>query len=379
MYQAAQFFVVLLAILLWRALREPTTPNVALTMGAAVAMYLTHEETFGVLAVVPLVLVVSSGMRFLSNWRWWAFGGAALAVIAAQLGLAYLTHPPSFGIDASSGSLVAWSPAPFFYIDQFFFTRVQSGASITVVSLLALTGIALGLHRRVPERCYLAAFLVVPVVVVTLLLPAKDTRYAFITLPFDFALAAAGTADLLDAASRAAGAVAGTVARLLQGVFAALVVAAIGLSLIGGIGDYGVLVARVTHSDYAHRWFDYPRADAYVKSHLEPGDGVIAASSLDLVADSLRPELVGWIPYHRSSTLLYLIEQHGKAVDTEYGIPAILNGIDFEISIDSRHRTWLVVADDDISGLLPAERALLESRFRLAEEGEQVSVFLATN
>ncbi len=381
----AQFFVVLLAILLWRALREPTTRNVALSMGSMVAMYLSHEETFGVLLVVPLVLLLTSATRWLRNWRWWVFGGAAGGVIVVQLALAYLTHPPAFGIDASSGSLVNWSPAPFFYISQFFFTRVASGASITVVSLLALVGIGVGLHRRCVERCYLAVFLVVPVLVVTFLLPAKDTRYAFVSLPFDFVLAAAGAGDVLGLVARvvvpppAAGTARTKIHRALHATFGLLLTVAVGASLIGGVGDYGILVARVTGSDYAHRWFDYPRADAYVSAHLRPGDGVIAAASLDLVADSLRSSIVGWIPYHRSSALLYLIEQHGQAVDTEFGIPAILNGIDFEVSIDSRLRTWLIVADDDIGGLLPAERSLIESRFRLVEEGEDVSVFLATN
>ena len=53
MYQMLQCVVVVVALLLFYALRDPSTRRVALLMAAVVAMYLTHEESFGVLADHP--------------------------------------------------------------------------------------------------------------------------------------------------------------------------------------------------------------------------------------------------------------------------------------------------------------------------------------
>jgi len=53
MYQMVQFFVVLVAILLARALARPTTRRVALAMATVVCMYLAHEVSFAVLPIIP--------------------------------------------------------------------------------------------------------------------------------------------------------------------------------------------------------------------------------------------------------------------------------------------------------------------------------------
>jgi hypothetical protein len=383
MYQMVQCIVVLVSILLLRAINDPTTKRVAWLMVAVVAMYLTHEESFGVLFIIPLALCCFEGLRWTRNWRWWVFGGAAVGAISVQLALATFTHPPIFGVDPSGGPLVAWSPTPFYYLANYFFTNPTYGASITIVSSLAVVGIVVGVKRRDPVRLYLAAFWVVPTTVVSVGLLTKDTRYAFICLPFVFALGACGTIDIIDGVRRVVlrGVPRGN--RLVRKVFievmAGLALVAIMLSLIGGLNDYGTWTGAVFNANIAHRWLDYPTAVDYVKARLEPGDAIIAAATPNLVGYSLGRPPTYWIPPHRTETLLYVFEKHDQVVDTQYGIPTILNANDLEDALAAHRRVWLIGPDSVIRSLIPTMRTIVEKQFTLQEDGEFVSVFLATS
>ena len=176
MYQMVQFFVVLLAVVLIRAIREPTTARIIGVMVVTVCMYLTHEESFGVLLMIPIALFGFLGLRWCRDWRWWVFGGLAAGCIAAQVALAELTHPPAFGVDLSGGPLVQWSPQPFYYLDNVYFPSSGPGSTLTIVSLLAVVGVVIGLRKRDRTLIYLAAFWIVPAVVISLFLPAKNIR-----------------------------------------------------------------------------------------------------------------------------------------------------------------------------------------------------------
>ena len=75
MYQMVQCLVVVVALFLLKAIVEPTTKRIVLLMVAVVAMYLTHEESFGVLFILPLALCCFQGLRWARNWRWWCSAG----------------------------------------------------------------------------------------------------------------------------------------------------------------------------------------------------------------------------------------------------------------------------------------------------------------
>ena len=130
-------------------------------------MYFTHEESFGVLPVIPLALCCFTGLRWTRNWRWWVFGAGAAAIICVQLALAKFTHPPFFGVDPSGGPLIQWSPQPFYYFSNFFFADPTYGASITVVSCLAVVGVVVG---SIPQGRY-------PVVLRGILAGADGRRF----------------------------------------------------------------------------------------------------------------------------------------------------------------------------------------------------------
>jgi hypothetical protein len=383
MYQMVQCLVVIVAILLLKAIHEPTTRRVALLMVAVVAMYLTHEESFGVLLCLPIALVMFDGLRWVRNWRWWAFGSAALFVIVIQLMLALTTHPPIFGIDPSGGPLVSWSPQPFFYVANYFFAQTSSGASITVVSWLAVIGIAVGIARKDAIRIYVGSFWIIPMAVVSVALSTKDTRYVFLCLPFVFTLAVCGTVDIVDgirtAVLRWAPRGSATVRRVFAGTFGLCVVVAIMVSLIGGLNDYGTWTGRAFSANISHRWLDYPTAVSYVKAREQPGDAVISVATPNLVAYTLGRPPNYWIPPHRTETLLYVFEKNGQAVDTQYGIPTILTQGELDHAISAHPRVWLIGSDSAIRSLVAGMRQTVETRFRLVEEGESVSVYLSTS
>jgi hypothetical protein len=385
MYQMVQFFVVLLAVVLIRAIREPTTARIIGVMVVTVCMYLTHEESFGVLLMIPIALFGFLGYRWCRDWRWWVFGGLAAGCIATQVALAELTHPPAFGVDLSGGPLVQWSPQPFYYLDNVYFPSGGPGSTLTIVSLLAVVGVVIGLRKRDRTLIYLAAFWIVPALVISLFLPAKNIRYAFITLPFVFALACRAAAEIFElvrgAVTSGERGLSQTVRTAMTVVLAAACGVAVMMSLVGSLNDYGPLTevlfgANVQHFDSD---LDYPNAVAYVKAHEERGDAVIAVGPANLTGYSLGRAPTYWVSANKTQTLLYVFEKDNQVVDTEYGIPVLLNASEFETAIDSHRRDWLVVSDQNAVRFIPSIGSLVQSRFRLVYSGESVSVFLCTN
>ncbi len=309
MYQMVQFFVVLLAIVLFKAVTEPSTRRIAAAMAVVVCMYLTHEESFGVLLLVPIALFGFLGFRWCRDWRWWVFGGLGAGIIAVQVALAELTHPPAFGVDLSGGPLVQWSPKPFFYLTNVFFSPGGPGPTLTVVSLLAVVGTVIGWRQRDRTLLYLAAFWIVPVVVVSLFLPAKNPRYVFITIPFEFVLASRACAEIFTAVRRALSSGergASMVARhALAGVFAAACALAIVMSTVGSLSDYGPLAEVAFGADVQHynSNLNFPEAVNYVKAHEEKGDSVIAVGPANLTGANLGRPPTYWVSANRTQTL----------------------------------------------------------------------------
>jgi hypothetical protein len=385
MYQMVQFFVVLLAVALLKAVREPTTRRVAVVMIVVVCMYLSHEESFGVLPLVPLTLFGFLGLSWCKNWRWWVFGGLAAMCIATQLALAEFTHPPSFGVDLSGGPLLQWSPRPFYYIVNVFFTSGGPGAVLTIISLLAVVGVIIGWRQRDHTTIYLAAFWIIPTIIVSLLLPAKNPRYVFITLPFVFLLATHAASDiyqfLRNTMTTGERGTSRSVRRTLTIILALACGLAALMSTAGSLTDYGPVTGVLFGADVQtdNVSLDFPSAIAYVKAHEDRGDAVIAVGPANLTGGSLGHAPTYWLPANRTHNLLYVFEKDNRAVDTEYGIPVLLNAAEFEAAIDAHRRVWLVSSDENANRFLPAVRAVVISRFKLVYEGESVSVFLCTN
>ena len=203
MYQMVQFFVMLLAVVLFKAVKEPTTGRIVAVMVVTVCMYLTHEESFGVLLLVPIALFGFLGFRWCRDWRWWVFGGLGDGSHRPPSGTGR-AHPPSglrSGLEwRAAGAVVT---RPFYYLTNVFFSSGGAGPTLTVVSLLAVVGTVIAWRKRDRTLIYLAAFWIVPVVVVSLFLPAKNPRYVFVSVPFEFVLASRAAAEIFTALRRA--------------------------------------------------------------------------------------------------------------------------------------------------------------------------------
>ena len=153
------------------------------------------------------------------------------------------------------------------------------------------------------------------------------------------------------------------------------------MSTVGSLTDYGPLSGVLFGANVQHNSInlDYPDAVDYVKAHEERGDAVIAVGPANLTGNTLGHAPTYWVSANRTQTLLYVFEKDNHVVDTEYGIPVLLNGAEFEAAIDAHRRLWLVVSDENSWRFQPAVRSIVKSRFKLVYEGESVSVFLCTN
>jgi len=380
MYQLVQLLAICFVVAFWRALHDPTTRRIFLAALLLVAMYFAHEESFCLLPVVPLATLGVMRLKWVKNWRWWAAGAIAAGCIGVQLVATKLSHPPIFGIDHSNGALVQYSPSPFYYLNNYLFSTNTAGPVLSVVTLLAIIATVMGIRRRDPLRPYLAACVVVPLVVLSLALPTKSVRYAFITMPFLAALAACGFVDatrllrdaLFDGFGRRLG--------WLVTVAAVPASLAVALTLTGGIADYGLAVARLTGANISHRHLDFDNVMQYVDTHIRPGDVVIAAAPANLVGEYLGRAPDYWMPYRRDERLLYLFEKGGQAVDTQYGVPTILDGDDLQRVLDDHQRVWLVTAPQVyMPSFLPQQRALIGSYFHLVSEDESTAAYVSSS
>jgi hypothetical protein len=378
MYQMAQLLTIIFFVLLVRAVTEESTRAVVLSALALVALYFTHEESFCILPAAFVVILIGRGWRVMTDRRWLVPFGAAGALIALQVSASILTHPPSFGIDHSNGPIVKWTPDPWFYFNNVFSSSSGTRYTIAPVTALVFISLAVAIWKRDRLRIYLGAFLILGVATLSVALPDKQVRYAFILLPFLFALAAAGCADVCGALYRFVTRAGWTreIAVLLA-VASITAATALPLAITTGPSDYGLLAARLTGSEITHHNIDFGQVVTWLRSQLQPGDVVIAVCPVNLVAQYLGRAPDYWLPYRRRDRLLFLFEKDGEAVDTEYGIPAILDGGDLERVMEENHRIWIVTdANAYLGGLLSDQKRIVELNFVPVEIGERASVYL---
>src|SRR5260370_3403913 len=165
------------------------------TMGL---MYLSHEETFIFLPAIPLVFLVAMRLRWVRDWRWWAFGGAAFAVIGVQYMLTPKTHRPFFGCDQSDKPYVTYDAHNFYwYISKVYFPTATRAGGLALISSFAVIAGVVGVVRRNFMRLYLSAFLWMPVLALSTVFSPKIARYVFVTMPLLFVLAALGAVDVM--------------------------------------------------------------------------------------------------------------------------------------------------------------------------------------
>jgi hypothetical protein len=381
MYQQTQFFAILFLAFFARALQNPRTRTMVAAAVSLVLMYLSHEETFIFLPAVPLVFLVTMRLRWVRDWRWWAMGSAAFAIIGVQYLLTLKTHPPFFGFDHSDKPYVTYDAHNFYwYISKVYFPTASRAGGLALISSFAVIAGVVGLVRRNFMRLYLSAFLWIPVLALSTIFSPKIGRYVFVTMPLLFVLAALGALDVLGMLRRALSAV-GAGIRERRTVIRMIAVATIpgfawlALSLTGGARDYGLAAATLAGATHSYTHTDYSGVSAYMKAHQRPGDLFVTLAPPDNPA-----YYVGRVPDMTIATgrdkLLFLMERNAQAVDTNFGVPAILTVSELQKVIENHRRIWIVTDQGSyLTSVAPAITNLIKDQFDVVSESATAALY----
>jgi Dolichyl-phosphate-mannose-protein mannosyltransferase len=381
MYQQAQFFAILFVVFFAKALQRPRTRTIAAAAVTMLLMYLSHEETFIFLPAIPLVFLAVMRLRWIRDWRWWLFGGGAFAIIGLQYLLTARTHPPFFGFDHSDKPYVTYDAHNFYwYISKVYFPTATRAGGLALVSSFAVIAGVVGAVRRNFMRLYLSAFLWIPVLALSTVFSPKIARYVFVTIPLLFVLAALGATDVIGGLRRVHSAI-GAGIRERRAAVRLVAVATVpgfawlGLSLTGGAGDYGLAFANATGATVAYAHTDYSGVGAYMKAHEKPGDLFVTLAPPDDPA-----YYVGRIPDMTIATgrdkLLFLMEKDGEAVDTNFGVPAILTVRDLQKVIENHRRVWIMTDQGSyLNSVAPAITNLIKDQFDVVAETATAALY----
>jgi hypothetical protein len=380
MYQMADFFMVLFLALFLRALRRPTTRNIAFATLSLLGMYLSHEETFIAVPAVALVGVLALRTQLWRNKRWLIFGGLAFGIIGAQAFLAFKVQPTWFGADHSNRSYVGFDTTDaYYYFSNVFF---KGNGGLALVTTLATLGSAVGLLRRDLARNLLSGFLWTEIFMISVVFAPRIPRYTFIVLPPLFLLAALGAQDLLQGARRLitpsdASQHFKRAMRRMAAFGLAPVMIWLAVSQPATVQAYGVAVANVLRAPTQLSYVDYPYIADYMRRHWQPGDMWISAAPPNIVAEYFGRPPDRIIQTHSNDRFFYMFEKGGKAVDTQFGVPVILAPSDLQRVLETHHRIWLVTDDARyLSQLPPGFIDIINSHFAKVSEGATSALYV---
>ena len=386
MYQQMQFFVVVFLALYLRALRDGRRHDVIGSAVALLAMYFSHEESFVLLPALPLMALMSWRVLWFRRRLFLTAFLPAGAVIAVQF-VASKIHPPDFGEDLSNRPYIGWDPDQAdFYYQQVFFGRLATGASLALVSTLAVVGIVLALRRRQRPAIQLGIALVVTVAAMSLVLTAKVDRYSFVIMPALVALATIGgaalarrAADALATGDRAGPGPLRPRSRWSRGVLTATVLllgCAILSTMATGPRSFGLWAAQLTGSPNPLTHSDYAPSVDYLREHMQPGDEVVTLAPPVMTAHYLDAYPDRIIQTGRNK-LLYLLLRDGEAIDTILGVPVLLTAPQLRSYLEANPRVWLVSdAGSYLQGVPPDVRAEVTRDFRMVFQDATTTVSL---
>jgi hypothetical protein len=261
----------------------------------------------------------------------------------------------------------------------YFPTATRAGGLALISSFAVIAGVV-GLVRRNFMRLYLSVFLWVPVLALSTVFSPKIARYVFVTMPLLFVLAALGALDVVGMLRRALTAVAAGL-RERRAVVRMVALATIpgfawlALSLTGGARDYGLAFASLTGATDSFTHTDYRGVSAYMKAHERPGDLFVTLAPPDNPA-----YYVGRVPDMTIATgrdkLLFLMEKNGQAVDTNFGVPAILTVSELQKVIEDHRRIWIVTDQGSyLSSVAPAITNLVKDQFDVVAETATAALY----
>jgi hypothetical protein len=377
MYQQVELCALLMLYLFYRAVQPGArTRYIYLSMLAAVAMYLSHEESFIMLPAIVICFLATQRLSWVRNRHWWIAGFSAIGVIGLQLLLVQVTHPSILGTDSTERPLIGFSPQNLeYYFRLLFVSRSLSNgslANLSVTSLLATASGIAALFTRDRALRYLSLFLFMPLVFLSLTFTLVADRYIYVMLPVFALLAAAALVRLVDVIRRLAERRTGPVSgRAIAWAFGALLVLSVLSGQMTGISNFSLAASRSLGIAFHHRYPDYLAAGAYIHAHWQPGDVLITiAPAIDGAFYAERPS---YLLYENRA--LYLFERDGHILDTPTGSTVLLNGNDLAAVLANHHRVWLF--SEPLYQCCGRVAAFpLAQNFRLVFEGWDTLVYL---
>lgn len=347
MYQQAELFTLLALYVFFRAVQPHARPRTIFwAMALVVAMYLSHEETFIILPALVIYLLAVRGLSWLRDRNWLIAGCCAVGIVALQLLIVKVSHPPLLGTDHSQQPLLTLSTENITYYAQLLFnTRVLSHgalATLTVTSILTSVALISALIVRDPALRYLSAVFGVAVVILIFLFSPTADRYIYPLLPVMAILAASAFVRWMEwLAALARAQFSRVLAQGLSVTCGCLLFGAVFFSQVTPVANFGLATSRLTGLPYHHHYPVYADAGAYIRANWQPGDVLV----------TLAPAIDGAYYAHQPNYLiyqtkaLYLFEQNGHIVDTPTGSTVLLNEQDVNEMIAQHHRIWVLAAD----------------------------------
>jgi len=410
MYEQAQFLTILVMYLFYKALREPQRPRlVYLAIVALVATYLSHEEVFIIFPALVICVLLASLMEskadramqvgarrllppILYQKHWWYATILGASLIALELVITKVSHPPILGTDQSQQSLIQVSADNLaYYFKLLFFPPAVNGKLpwLTLNSLLAVVGCIVGIRCADARAIYCGLLLFISLFTLALVFTLTADRYVYPLLP---ALYLMGAYALLKGlrflwrlvASPLApqegrtnilrpGTSAFPLVRLLMAFTTALVCASVLVLPMLPISGYNLFVSREAGFLYHRHYADYDTVGQYMHDHWREGDIVIAVSPAISVL-----YYVGHVNYFFSvNRALYLFERNGHIVDTPTGSTPLLSQGDFQSVLASHKRIWIISDNGQYQlGITKGGRFTFPPDFHIVYEGYGSAIYV---
>jgi hypothetical protein len=410
MYEQAQFFAIITAFLLYRALQKPDSlTRIYLAVGSLVLNYFSHEEIFIIFpAVIIAVLWLSWDSRqrlpeILYQKHWWIAAIVGSVIIATQLLLSKITHPPVLGTDVSQQPMIEISVQNLpFYTKLLFYPAALAQPNYTIDAILSLIGGIWAIRGRDKPAILLFLLFWGGILLLTFVFTLQSDRYVYPILPFLFLLAAytirrvfRGMWDLALRSSSALrtpfisqtpqiamqassiehnslAALSWPMRLLLTSTTVLVLATTLFLPMIP-LSLYNHLISDTAgwadHVNYP----DYDVAAQYVKEHWRAGDIVISVSPAISIL-----YYVGRVDYFISiDRALYLFDPgDGRITDTPTASTPLFNQQDFQTVLGEHARIWII---SDNGGyqyhLLKSGRFAFPTDFRLVFEGYGSAVY----
>jgi 4-amino-4-deoxy-L-arabinose transferase-like glycosyltransferase len=396
MYQQAQMLTLLVVYIFYIALKRRRSRYVYLAMLCLALDYLSHEETFIILpALLLCALLMSRNARLrlpavLYEKRWWCAAIAAGCVIAIQLLLVRVTHPPVLGSDSSQRPFIQFTTDNIpYYIGVLFFPP-GTAPWLTLNSLLATAGCILARRNTNMAAQYCALFLVASCVTLVLTFTMRADRYIYPVLPLYYLMGSYALWNILRSFWTFAHPLVVSPARpyrtkavadggypsppLSMRMSAIAIVGilctAVLIAPVLPLANYNLFISRITGIPYHRHYPDYDAVGQYMHQHWRKGDIVIAVAP-----ESSVLYYVGHVDYFFSvNRALFLLERDGHIIDTSVGARALLDQSDFDAVLAAHARVW-IISDAGTYQAQVARRFVFPADFHVVFEGFASAVY----